>query len=410
MRTCFSLLCGALVSCATVAAAAPSDYQDIVSNDAPVLSYQFNETTGAALNYGSLGHAYDATSFGQDLERYFTGTLDELALYDRALSAAEVEEHFAPLARVLCSPAPAGMSAWWTGDGDASDSQDGHDGTLHGGLVFAQGEVAQAFSFDGADDFVLIPDSDDFNPTGAFSVDAWIKADPQQSSPDHQFVIIDKSHGFSDGTGWALQGNPDGTMGFFFGKGGGSGDPSNFVGVSTTTSVLDDEWHHIAGVFNGSQFEIYVDGALSNTFAFSGSIVNNTREVEIGRSWGGGAPTRFFHGLIDEVRYFDAALSASDIQAIFDAGSAGNCKPDACAAPRCKDIDEVCKACGQPVGTGAAPTASDALAILRTAIGARQCAVCVCDVDDSGSIVATDALLTLKRAVGQNVTLSCPVG
>jgi hypothetical protein len=298
--------------------------------------------------------------------------------------------------------------AWWPGDGDANDLADGHDGELLGGASFAAGKVGRALSLDGADDSIRIPHSEDLNPSGPFSVDAWIKAVAPQSSS--QSLVVDKSHGFNDGTGWLLQSNPDGTMGFGFGKGGGSGDPSNFVGVSSTATVMDGEWHHVAGVFTGSEIQIYRDGALDGTFAHSAPPVNNTREVQIGRSWGGGNPTRFFHGLIDEVEYFDVALSAGDVEAMFDAGTAGKCKPAPCEVGTCRDTDQVCKACGQPLGTGAAPTATDALAILRTATGARQCRLCVCDVDDNGSVVATDALLTLKRAVGQSVTLQCPLG
>jgi hypothetical protein len=52
-------------------------------------------------------------------------------------------------------------------------------------------------------------------------------------------------------------------------------------------------------------------------------------------------------------------------------------------------------------------TASDALAILRCAVGSVECSVCVCDVNGSG-VSATDALTVLKLAVGQAVTLTCP--
>ena len=53
-------------------------------------------------------------------------------------------------------------------------------------------------------------------------------------------------------------------------------------------------------------------------------------------------------------------------------------------------------------------TASDALFVLKTAVGSATCALCVCDVDGNGSVSAGDALRTLKKAVGQGVTLSCP--
>jgi hypothetical protein len=75
-------------------------------------------------------------------------------------------------------------------------------------------------------------------------------------------------------------------------------------------------------------------------------------------------------------------------------------------------------ACADPVSLvvesiGAIPqessvTASDALFVLRTAVGSQTCALCLCDVDGGGSVTATDALLTLKRAVGQSVPLNCP--
>jgi len=59
-------------------------------------------------------------------------------------------------------------------------------------------------------------------------------------------------------------------------------------------------------------------------------------------------------------------------------------------------------------GGASAVTASDALAVLATAIGLFTCDLCVCDVDGSSRITATDALTVLKAAVGQPVTLACP--
>ncbi len=66
--------------------------------------------------------------------------------------------------------------------------------------------------------------------------------------------------------------------------------------------------------------------------------------------------------------------------------------------------------CGQPISTGAAPTATDALFVLRVAVGVASCDACVCDVDSSGGatpVTATDALKVLKRAVDATVVLTC---
>lgn len=82
--------------------------------------------------------------------------------------------------------------------------------------------------------------------------------------------------------------------------------------------------------------------------------------------------------------------------------------PASCTdADMCVDDDGACKLCGSPVSTDST-TVSDALFMLRAAIGTATCNVCVCDVDDSGTVAATDALLTLRFAIGQNVALACP--
>ena len=53
-------------------------------------------------------------------------------------------------------------------------------------------------------------------------------------------------------------------------------------------------------------------------------------------------------------------------------------------------------------------TASDALFVLRAAVGSASCELCVCDVNGSGTVTASDALVVLRRAVGQPVELACP--
>jgi hypothetical protein len=64
--------------------------------------------------------------------------------------------------------------------------------------------------------------------------------------------------------------------------------------------------------------------------------------------------------------------------------------------------------CGDPIEP-VGVSASDALVVLRTAVGLEQCSVCACDTDGSGTIAATDSLVTLKAAVGQPVSLDCPL-
>jgi len=63
--------------------------------------------------------------------------------------------------------------------------------------------------------------------------------------------------------------------------------------------------------------------------------------------------------------------------------------------------------CGDPTGGGV--TATDALVVLKTAVGSRECLPCLCDVDASGGIASSDALKTLRFAVSGTGSLQCSI-
>src|SRR5262249_34846999 len=117
-----------------------------------------------------------------------------------------------------------------------------------------------------------------------------------------------------------------GSLSFVIGAGGaGAG---NFPGVTSFADVLDNNWHHIAGTWDGSTIRLYVDGVLQGTAALS-TPANNTRALELGYSWGGGSTVRNFRGNLDEVSIYSRDLSAAEIQTIVRLGSAGKGTPGA---------------------------------------------------------------------------------
>jgi hypothetical protein len=84
--------------------------------------------------------------------------------------------------------------------------------------------------------------------------------------------------------------------------------------------------------------------------------------------------------------------------------------PGAITRPRCVAVvpaSNTSVLCGDFDFSGAVK-ASDALAILQTAVGSAACELCVCDVDGSTAITATDALITLTLAVGLPAESACP--
>jgi hypothetical protein len=63
--------------------------------------------------------------------------------------------------------------------------------------------------------------------------------------------------------------------------------------------------------------------------------------------------------------------------------------------------------CGRPASSGSAPTASDALFVLRTTVALEQCDACVCDVDGDGTTTTSDALMLLRASAGSEIALAC---
>jgi Concanavalin A-like lectin/glucanases superfamily/HYR domain len=258
-------------------------------------------------------------------DNFFNGLVDEVELFDRAVSAAELQAIFnaGSLGKCKgCATPPANMVGWWPANGNASDITPSPDnGTLNGTANFASGEVLQAFSLDGTTAYVSAPDAPKINfGTGDFSIDAWIKT----SNANGVQVIVDKRVGnnVTTFTGYSLF-----TFNGNLGAQLADGTALNFVSV---TNVADGAFHHVAVTVvrnSATGGNLYVDGVSVLTFdptVRPGSLTNNA-ELRIGRNSPNTILDTFFNGLIDEVELFNRALSAAEVQAIFNAGSQGKC-------------------------------------------------------------------------------------
>jgi YD repeat-containing protein len=96
-----------------------------------------------------------------------------------------------------------------------------------------------------------------------------------------------------------------------------------------------------------------------------------------------------------------------DVCTIDTCDPATGCTGTFVAGPTCSTTTTMpVQVCGDFNGDGTI-TATDALGVLRTAVGTGSCALSICDVDGSGSISATDALAVLRAAVGIGGPLGC---
>jgi hypothetical protein len=212
-----------------------------------------------------------------------------------------------------CAPQPANLISWWKGDGNARDKTGLNNGALMNGTGFASGMVGQAFSFDGVDDYVSVPNSASLDPTAAASIVVWVYFDQLPSAAGHFMYIAGKSGSATD---LDVQAQTDNRVYFYV-------DGSR--AVASTTVVQTGRWYHIVGTYTASnQLKMYVNGVLENTVSIVGTTRGmNNNPFTIGQSaiWGG----RFFKGRIDEVGLFNRALSDAEVQSIYNAGGAGIC-------------------------------------------------------------------------------------
>jgi hypothetical protein len=234
---------------------------------------------------------------------------------------------------------PAGLVSWWPGDGNADDIAGGHHGAILGGLGFAPGMAGDAFSLDSVDDGVEVPNTGGvFDLVSQWTIDAWVF--PNELGVGRP--IVWKQSRVGNFQSYSLSANigpmPESTgnnlnaceaVGPVFGAERERAADDKDFRVCSLTHDLPGRWYHVAASWDGTELAIYVDGVEENRLTVgSGVAYTSSDPLWIGNTTQTNSPQpRFWDGLIDEVKIFNRALDASEIQAIFDAGSAGKCKP-----------------------------------------------------------------------------------
>jgi hypothetical protein len=234
-----------------------------------------------------------------------------------------------------CTAPPLGMVGWWPGDGNAKDiTPHDHDGTFTDDNVFVQGEVGQAFLFDGTDDYVDVPNQPDLTPA-SITVDAWINPAGFTGTPPFPPSIVNKGNVGNFAESYALFLDPNThLLGFLVNTNGSSdGSGRDLVYGTTPIPVGTNTWTFVAGTYDGKSVHVYVNGVLDDGPRFgtaTGPIHATANDLLIGKadrtSTRSPYPDSYFEGKIDEVELFSRALSGSEIVAINSAATAGKCK------------------------------------------------------------------------------------
>jgi YVTN family beta-propeller protein len=218
-----------------------------------------------------------------------------------------------------CAPKPGGMIAWWRGEGDADDAEDGHNGVISGPVEFAAGKVGQGFSFHGAG-AITVPATPALYVDSAVTLEAWISlASVPAAGTD--FVIATKGLTFTtENYGLYLRRANDGSAELLFEWFSGLSFRER---VSVGANLRPGSFHHVAVTADESVISFYVDGQLVSAGAQPAPFELNDNPLRIGS-----AEPNFgnrFDGVIDELGLFTRALTAEEIASIYAAGSFGIC-------------------------------------------------------------------------------------
>ena len=207
----------------------------------------------------------------------------------------------------------------------------GNDGT-NIGATFADGKYGNALSFDGINDYVKVPYSNSLDTSGTgTTLSAWVKTSGSGA-------IINKDlGGFVTGGRDFLLRLLDGVPQIYFFNANWVAE-NDFVVVSATSDLTDNEWHYVTATVLGTNSEggdgkarIYVDGILegTSTDTITDIAVFDTTDVTIGAREIAGSEL-YFNGLIDEPRIWKKALTEEEVyqQYVGNLGKYGVTNPE----------------------------------------------------------------------------------
>jgi hypothetical protein len=296
---------------------------------------------GTQVASGTTGTPYSDSDFDignrtSDLHRGFTGIIDDVRVYNRALSSSEVLQLYnmgstkydvtSKLSLV------SGLEADWTFDGkdttwtsstagttnDVSGS--GNTGTLTNmsqSTSPVSGKIGQAFNFNGTN-YIDAGRGASLQVTHTGSVSAWVKTLSGSdsyiagigswSNHDNGYSLHMGCDATSDVTAIELELDQAGL--------------SSGVGYACSSGGYNDgKWHLAVATWDGSTVHMYVDGVLNDyniTSQTGDPVDNNDFMIGIDPEASG----LNFNGSIDDVRVYKRALSAAEVQQLYNMGSA----------------------------------------------------------------------------------------
>jgi len=262
-------------------------------------------------------------------ERYLNGMLDEVRIYNRALSQAEITllyNSYRPKISagslqkglVLDMPMDSGYTKSATVLTDRTPYS--NNGTAAGGVTIGSDYT----TFDGSTGYVDAGNGASLNITNAITISAWVNFidlslyGTDASKIEGIVIKADEPSGAFITSSYYLTFDPRSAinrLSFTIVK---NSTTSSSVYISAFNSLISiNTWHYIVATYDINSMNIYLDGVLkATTVSPDYPIQYVAKTVKIG----GGLTSRYFNGSIDEVRIYNRALSQAEITLLYDMG------------------------------------------------------------------------------------------
>jgi hypothetical protein len=215
-------------------------------------------------------------------------------------------------------PFDEGLVGYWSfNEGTGSIAHDtsgnGNDGTING-ATWTTGVSENALSFDGVNDYMAVPNSPSLKITGSMTISAWVKT----NSFSEQVITI-KGSGWEYGVSWyttiGITQSQDGKFRMVRYYNSGS---NQYYRIATSNCIITDgQWHHIVGVDDGVNLRVFVDATETGSISVGGLTPYTSENNPLVTGRDGQRSVCYLNGLYDELRIYNRALSAEEIEDLY---------------------------------------------------------------------------------------------
>ena len=199
-----------------------------------------------------------------------------------------------------------GLVAHYPFNGNANDeSGNGNDGTVNGATLTGDqfGNADSAYSFNGVDNFIEVPNHPSLKLSSTVTAAAWIRFNSLPSTRvGYPNLILDKVNNYWLGI------TQDGKATFLIYQGG-------FKGVIGTSILEAGIWYHVTGIYDGNTLSISVNGSGDGSVDMEGNMGTYDGSLFIGDYTNNQYSV---DGTIDDIRIYNRALSVDEVKELYE--------------------------------------------------------------------------------------------